>query len=200
MSTFQPLTFDSAKVGKIFKSSKIRSSWKFLLDGLDYTVVLFYSRISSKVKVLVNGEIALNTKAVESQYYRFNIRYRPMVIVKIGDGFDLRYGNVSSSAVLSGRQSLGKRENLAEQQENKTKSVQLRRSLPCAMPKDIPQVNFRKQVKDADLLGMGEGSRNPFDMCEEEEFEIQARGKTENGFNNNQVPWPRGSQFAFTSN
>ena len=182
MSVFEPLSFEFHKVGKMIKSSKQRFTWKILLDSLDYTVDMFYSKYSTKVKILVNGELALSTKATEQQLYKFLIRYRPLSIVKVGDVFDLRYEKLSAEAILSGRQKI---------KSNKLKSssvpkVQLRRSLPASLPSEIPTVNFKKTVKNVDLLEFE--SKNPFDLVDDTPPLLnKATSMISSG---SQVPWP----------
>ena len=190
MSFFAPISFESMKVGKIIKSSKMRFIWKFLLDNLDYTVTMFHSKISTKVKILVNGEIVLCTKATEQHIYKFNIRYRQLLVFKTGDIFDLKCENYAFANLLANpvhpRPTTIKR--------NSAPRVQLRRSLPCALPDEVPSICFRKKVKEVDLLGMA--SNNPFDMIEEEDDVRMC--KTADAFSkNNNVPWPKESPIGY---
>ena len=162
----------------------MRFIWKFFLDNLDYTVTMFHSKISTKVKILVNGEIVLCAKATEQHIYKFNIRYRQLIAFKIGDSFDLKCENYSFSNLLSNpvnpRPTTIKR--------NSAPRVQLRRSLPCALPDEVPTICFRRKVKEVDLLGMVPS--NPFDMIEDEDEGRMC--KTADAFTKtNTVPWPK---------
>lgn len=200
MAVFKPISSQVFEVGKIIKSTKKRYSWKILLDELDYVVDFYYSKISSKIKILVNGELALDTKSTEHQQYKFNIRYRPLVIVRTGKDFDLRYGRISSEAVLSGKQEIEpERKSRLDATDKKIKTPKppLRRSLPIALPKDIPSIQFRKNVQDIDLLDFKAESRNPFE--EYEEAEQRKMFKTA-GTKSSTVPWPSNNPFAFTNN
>lgn len=192
MSVFEPLSFEFHKVGKLIKSSKMRFTWKILLDTLDYNVDLFYSKLSTKVKVLVNGELALSTKATEQQIYKFLIRYRTLNIVKVGDLFDLRCEKLSAQAILSGKQKINTNKPMKSSTMPK---VQLRRSLPSSFPLEQQTVNFRKTVKNADLLDFG--SSNPFDYVDDSPpvlFKTSSMHTSES-----QVPWPTKDLFSANS-
>lgn len=179
---FEPLSFEFHKVGKMIKSSKQRFTWKILLDNLDYTVDMFYSKYSTKVKILVNGELALSTKATEQQLYKFLIRYRSLSVVKVGDMFDLRCEKLSAEAILSGRQKIKSN----KLQTKSVPKVQLRRSLPACLPSEVPTVNFKKTVKNVDLLEFE--STNPFDIVEDN---LPVLNKATSMINSgSQVPWP----------
>ena len=179
---FEPLSFEFHKVGKMIKSSKQRFTWKILLDNLDYTVDMFYSKYSTKVKILVNGELALSTKATEQQLYKFLIRYRSLSVVKVGDMFDLRCEKLSAEAILSGRQKIKSN----KLQTKSVPKVQLRRSLPACLPSEVPTVNFKKTVKNVDLLEFE--STNPFDIVEDN---LPVLNKGTSMINSgSQVPWP----------
>ena len=203
MSVFQPLSFDAFKVGKIFKGSKRKYTWKILLDSLPYTVDMYYSKLSTKVKILVNNEIVVNTRATESHYYKFKIRHRPLVLLKSGENFDLRYGTVSAETVIKNKGN--RREEGRSLEENKesrrlsTPRVPLRKSLPFNMG-EVPVVNFRKSVMEIDLLEIDDRvSKNPFDD-EVERVEDERKYKTESLIDINSVPWPSTNPFVFSSN
>lgn len=167
----------------------MRFTWKILLDSLDYSVDLFYSKLSTKVKVLVNGELALSTKATEQQVYKFLIRYRTLAIVRVGDLFDLRWEKLSAQAILTGKQSI--KPNRPSKSFTMPK-VQLRRSLPTSYPSETQTVNFRKTAKNADLLDFG--SSNPFDCIDDSPpvlFKTSSMRAPEN-----QVPWPATDFFS----
>jgi hypothetical protein len=186
MSVFVPLSFETHSVGKIIKRSKKRYTWKILLDGLDYNVDMYYSKVSSKVKVFVNNELALDARAVESQSYKFYIRYRPLVISQVPGGFDLSYGSKSSQMALKSQTAAFENPKAVQEQP---KSF-LRRSLPCALPQDIPAVSFRKNVRDIDLLEINPPSNNPFDFCEDTRSKTQTNFKSSSLSITNSVPWP----------
>ena len=161
---------------------------------------MYYSKISSRVRVFVNAELVLSTKATESQYYKFKIRYRPLYIIKIGEIFDLRYGSVSSQAVLNNKNLNGTANNQEKQEKipEKEQKTQLRRSLPTSLPSNIPKISFKREVKEVDLLDLNEPSNNPFDFCEEEKpqhFKTASLLTT-----NNSVPWPSSNLLSLRKN
>ena len=47
------------EVGKTIKSTKLQYIWRLQLEGEDYTVELFTSKLTSKKKVVINGKTAM---------------------------------------------------------------------------------------------------------------------------------------------
>lgn len=56
---FKPQYFEVREVGKTIKSTKEQYIWRMQLDGEDYTVELFTSKLTSKKKLVVNGKTIL---------------------------------------------------------------------------------------------------------------------------------------------
>ena len=102
---FKPLSSEVYNVGKHFKSSKKRFMWKFELNEEPHVIDLYVSRFSGKRKVLLDGDIQLETKdsslavgthyPVRVGYYTLHI-YEPFHYM-----FDLRCGNLSFHNILN---------------------------------------------------------------------------------------------------
>ncbi|CAG9336260.1 unnamed protein product [Blepharisma stoltei] len=94
---FKPLLYDCLNVGKHIKSTKKRHSWKFELDGHEHTVDLYVSKISGKRKVLVDGDIKIQTKktAIYGSYPLRIGRHNLLVYEQEDHIFDLRVDNYS---------------------------------------------------------------------------------------------------------
>mmetsp|Transcript_15002 Transcript_15002/g.15018 ORF Transcript_15002/g.15018 Transcript_15002/m.15018 type:complete len:136 (+) Transcript_15002:13-420(+) len=102
--SFKPLHFDALNVGKMIKRTKRKYSWKFELDGIVYTLDFYVSKLSGKRKILLNGEIKLNTKNTTNfSIYPVKIYSHKLYIHQIGDNqYDLRFENLSFDDLLKG--------------------------------------------------------------------------------------------------
>lgn len=94
--SFKPISFEKLRVGKLIKSSKKRFCWVFQLDGEQFTIDLFSSRISGKRTILVNGNKLVSTKTSGlGTTYQVNIPKHRVIIYELGDtNFELRVDNV----------------------------------------------------------------------------------------------------------
>ncbi|CAG9321033.1 unnamed protein product [Blepharisma stoltei] len=102
--SFKPLHFDALNVGKMIKRTKRKYTWKFELDGIVYTLNFYVSKLSGKRKILLNGEIKLNTKNTTNfSIYPVKIYSHKLYIYQIGDNqYDLRCENLSFDDLLKG--------------------------------------------------------------------------------------------------
>ena len=93
---FRPISFEKFRVGKIMKSSKKRICWKFELDGKEYTLDLFASRISGKRTIFIDGYKVLSTKTSGlGSTYSLSIPKNRIIIYELGDTqYDLRVNNI----------------------------------------------------------------------------------------------------------
>lgn len=83
------LFFEERNVGKRLKFTKKRYTWKFEIDNCEFVIDLFVSRVSGKKKILVNGDIKVETS-------------NPM---PLGSCFPLRYGNHKIQVIATGENS-----------------------------------------------------------------------------------------------
>lgn len=61
MSDIKAIRFDVEEVGKHVKSSKKRFTWNLSLNSRNHTIVLDFSFISGKVKLVVDRKNILDT-------------------------------------------------------------------------------------------------------------------------------------------
>lgn len=98
MSGFTAVSFETFNIGKRIKSSKKRYTWKILIDGKEYKIDMYLSRISGKINILINGDIRVKTKRDTEFDIRvpLTIANRSSQIVQIGNmEFDLKIGEGS---------------------------------------------------------------------------------------------------------
>lgn len=88
---------EATDIGKHIKSTKQKLLWKLKLDDRLCCVELYLSKLSGKVKILVNGDIKLNTKRKSgcAFAYSLNIGKTVLMVLQRGDDYDLRIGNVA---------------------------------------------------------------------------------------------------------
>lgn len=96
------LYFEELNIGKRIKSSKKKFAWKLELDGLEFSVELYISSWSKKVKVIVNGDIKHSAQRTSGSTFSCPVRIRSheLVVVQLGDLFDLRIDNVSFHSLI----------------------------------------------------------------------------------------------------
>ncbi|OMJ83463.1 hypothetical protein SteCoe_15632 [Stentor coeruleus] len=182
--TFKPASFEKLSVGKIMKSSKKRFCWKFELDGMHFTVVLFSSRISGKRSVILEGKKVLSTKTSGmGSVYKIPFSNHKVVIYEIGDTqFDLRVDNISfadnfNAFTIDTRnqadiQNLSKSTKIQVHQSSKSYSIQNTKSViknksekesPVLNPINTPKANDRSisQVNVLDIFDISQGDQIP---------------------------------------
>jgi hypothetical protein len=59
---FHPQYYEIREVGKTIKSTKLQYIWRFNMDGTEYTVELFTSKLTSKKKLIINGACQFDDK------------------------------------------------------------------------------------------------------------------------------------------
>jgi hypothetical protein len=92
------LFFEERSVGKHLKFTKKRFTWKFEIDGKEYILDLFISRLTGKKKVRLNGDIKIesNTPLVLGGGFPLQIGSHRILVLLIADStFDLRIDNTS---------------------------------------------------------------------------------------------------------
>jgi hypothetical protein len=97
------LCFEERNVGKHLKFTKKRFTWKFELEKTQFTIDLFISRVSGKKKILVNGDIKVETSNPMPLGSSFPLRYgiHKLQVICIGDNsYDLRIDGLSFIGLL----------------------------------------------------------------------------------------------------
>lgn len=97
------LCFEETNVGKRLKFTKKRFTWKFELEKTQFTIDLFISRVSGKKKILVNGDIKVETSNPMPLGSSFPLRYgiHKLQVICIGDNsYDLRIDGQSFIGLL----------------------------------------------------------------------------------------------------
>ena len=62
------------KVGKIVPSSKLKYTWAFDIDGDQYTVNLYHSKITHKFEVRINGKIYMVDRGKSAEDFKYTTR------------------------------------------------------------------------------------------------------------------------------
>ncbi|CAG9336285.1 unnamed protein product [Blepharisma stoltei] len=101
-TSFFPLIFDSINVGRHIKGTKKRLTWKFELDGKEQTIIMFISKFSGKRKILLNGDIKIETRKASSYAtYPLRVGRHCIILYEQEDGiFDLRCDNLSFDMIM----------------------------------------------------------------------------------------------------
>lgn len=60
-------------VGKTMKNSKIKYTWQFELNEKNYIINLFFSKISKKIKILLNNKTCIDKRGIIGFDYKFMI-------------------------------------------------------------------------------------------------------------------------------
>ena len=95
------------KVGKRIKASKKKLTWKFSVDSREHTIDMYVSSLSSKRKVLLDGDLVYSGKAQNGVYFHYPMKVdRVMVAIEqMEDAWDLKIGGVSFAQLAVMRQS-----------------------------------------------------------------------------------------------
>ena len=104
---FTALSYDTIKVGRHIKASKIRHSWRFEIASQEHTVDFYVSRLSRKKKLIVDGLIQLETKGSGSGVQiPVKIGSHMLSINEVGKGtYDIRFNNRSFQSYMAGKRS-----------------------------------------------------------------------------------------------
>lgn len=98
------LFFEERSVGKHLKFTKKRFTWKFEIDGKEYILDLFLSRLTGKKKIRLNGDIQVesNTPLIIGGGFPIQIGSHRLMVILIGDStFDLRIDNTSFQSLYA---------------------------------------------------------------------------------------------------
>lgn len=98
-STVKAIYCEARNIGKHIKATKKKLQWKLELDGRPFCIELYLSRLTNKVKVLVNGDIKLNSKRNSGVAFAYSFKLGKtifMVMQKEND-YDLRIDNIAFS-------------------------------------------------------------------------------------------------------
>lgn len=82
-------------IGKHVKGSKKRFSWTFGLNGRNHTIILDFSYISSKIKLVIDRKTILETElpANSSFQHPFTMDGYAVNILQQGETFEVRINN-----------------------------------------------------------------------------------------------------------
>lgn len=99
-NSFQAHSYQIIPIGRYIKSSKTKHSWTFSLEGEQYSVEFFNSKVSGKRKILLNGEVQVSfKKSIPGETVPLKIGSHYLLLTKTGKGtYDLRCDNISFSA------------------------------------------------------------------------------------------------------
>jgi hypothetical protein len=91
------LYFEEQNIGARVKSSKKKYTWRFSIETREFTLDLYVSRMSGKVKVLLDGEIKYQGKRAKNTTfsYPFRLGRHQCMIMQIGENYDLRLDNLA---------------------------------------------------------------------------------------------------------
>lgn len=97
MSIFKAQNFEEHNIGKRIKSTKKRLTWRFELDKHNHQIDLYLSKLSGKIKIILDGDIKLNTRRYSEidGNYPLKIRTRTLYVYQIGENdYDIRVGKL----------------------------------------------------------------------------------------------------------
>ena len=90
MSTLSDFWYREEKIGKLIKSTKIKYTWDFYIDGIFHRIEMLDSRLSSKKEILVDGESIFKCEFVDNFTKYFDIKGHEFVIILHGKKYELR--------------------------------------------------------------------------------------------------------------
>ena len=97
--SIQAISFDKASIGKRFKASKKRLTWKVTIENRNYTVEMYVSELSGKRKMMLDGEVKYSGKAMTGVFFQFPFKVgtHSLCVVQQDSEWDLKIDNVSFS-------------------------------------------------------------------------------------------------------
>ena len=101
---FKPLAYEVTNVGRHIKSTKKKYLWKLELDNKEYEITLYISKLSSKRKILLNGDIHSIEKRSSTTFgsYPLRVGSHNLLVFEVDDNkFDLRVDNLSFEATYN---------------------------------------------------------------------------------------------------
>ena len=102
MSEIKAINFTENKVGKRIKASKKKYSWRLLINNREYSLDLFVSKLSGKLKVVVNNDIVHTGKRTKSVAFQYSSDFsgHQIHLIQQGKQFDLRIDSVAFDYLL----------------------------------------------------------------------------------------------------
>lgn len=117
------ISFDKVSVGKHVKATKKKFTWKFELNEREHQVDLYYSRVSGRRKVLLNGDIRYESDELGGIGVSYPFRFERSIIMVVQTAdydFDLRIDNFSLELLARKQRSEQVPKNPFEQTSNST--------------------------------------------------------------------------------
>ena len=173
MCDFKALSHETFNVGKRVKSSKKKFIFKFELDKQDYTLEIYLSKLSGKIRIFLNGDMRVNSRQTGAMNTRYplKIRTRTLYVQHIGDNlFDLLVGRHSfhksyekswNEPKFSDEWSESKPE---FEEPSSDEEPKRRGSMPAQDPEDEPKPKPRNSMAPV-------RSSNPFENISDHELE-----------------------------
>lgn len=96
MTSLRVLAYSEQNAGKTLKFTKKLYTWELLLEDKPVNVQFLRSKVSSKKKVMVNGEVRFKGKYSGSTFQcLFHIGEHTLVVIQQGKTYDLRVDSLS---------------------------------------------------------------------------------------------------------
>ena len=96
MTSLRVLAYSEQNAGKTLKFTKKLYSWELLLEEKPVNVQFLRSKVSSKKKVMVNGEVRFKGRYSGSTFQcLFHIGEHTLVVIQQGKSYDLRVDSLS---------------------------------------------------------------------------------------------------------
>lgn len=97
MGEVRAISYAAINVGKRIKASKKKFSWVLMVNNQELVIDLYVSKLSRKLKVVVNNEIKQTGKRTKGALFQFTYDFegRQINLMQQGKGFDLRVDSVS---------------------------------------------------------------------------------------------------------
>jgi hypothetical protein len=161
MSGIKTISFTENKVGKTIKSSKKKYSWVMLIDDYELTVDFYLSKLSRKLKLIVNNEIKYEGKRSKGTMVQipFEFKEHQINLIQQGKIYDLRIDSVSFDYMLM--QAKNKSEFKYEYKDIEDTPDTGKAGIKSEIPNPT---DFQKKTENANVV-----SNNPFDLFEEPE-------------------------------
>ena len=175
MLNFKALDFSTQNVGKRIKKTKKKLSWTFELEGKAHLLEMYISKLSSKIKIILDGDIKVDTKRNPDVIgnYSIHVRTRTVHVYQTEEHeYDISVGKISFYKLMKEKQLEEERKNKRNQPvkekgrfgdksaEEKAPFRSVSRSSGDEDPKlpeniTVPQQQMKKSyLEDLDLLDM----------------------------------------------
>jgi hypothetical protein len=108
--SIKAIYYDSEKLGKTFKGSKKKFTWKFELDGMQHTIEFMVSVITGKKKVFQDGKLVFKQQKVTKSFqYPFSLGRHLLVLNLHNKQAELRIDNYPFNSLYDNSHSGGSR-------------------------------------------------------------------------------------------